>query len=309
MPNLPSHHIRPSVLAVTAALVLTACTTPSSPPSATPGVSASPSSPASSPSISPTVGAIDHPTGATDVVLRMDQGGGFVPIEFLASQAPTFTLYGNGVIVFQRQTTNGPQPDAKGVVHNLPWRTATLDESQIQELLEFALGAGGLGAARDAYIDGGIADAPNTIFTVDAGGVDKTVVINALSDEPRPGPDALARSAFWKLAQRLSNFDQGGSVDTDVYMAERWRGVVSERDAQPGVAPTPWPWPNIAPADFKESQNDDGPRLPHRVMTAEEVAALKIDDTAGGLQGLVLAGPNGKQYTFILRPLLVDEKV
>ena len=51
-----------------------------------------------------------------------------------------------------------------------------------------------------------------------------------------------------------------------------------------------------------------GPALPNRVVTADEVAALKVDGAEGGLQGLVLNGPDGKQYSLILRPLLVDEK-
>ena len=123
------------------------------------------------------------------MILRLEEGGGFVPIDFLASQAPSFTLYGDGVIVFQPKVETFSQPDASGVVHGVPWRTAKLDEGQIQELLEFALGPGALGTARDSYFEPRIADAPNTIFTIDAGGVDKSVVISALSDQAE-GADA-----------------------------------------------------------------------------------------------------------------------
>ena len=145
-------------------------------------------------------------------------------MEFNASQAPSFTLYGNGVVVFQPTVTDFPQPDANGVMRPVPWRTGKLDESQVQDLLEFALMLnGGLGAARDAYISDRIADAPNTIFTVHAGGIDKMVVVNALSEEARPGPDALARSAFWKLAQRLQDFDEGGRIPSDLYQPDRYR--------------------------------------------------------------------------------------
>ena len=73
---------------------------------------------------SPTaVGAIDHPTGATDVVLRIEEGGGFVPIDFPASQAPVFTLYGDGLIVFQPIVETFPEPDANGITKQIPWRT------------------------------------------------------------------------------------------------------------------------------------------------------------------------------------------
>jgi len=112
----------PLVLTLVAACSGASATPTPSSPGATPGVSPTPAVTAG-----PTVGAIDHKTGATDVILRLDEGGGFVPIDFLASQAPSFTLYGDGVIVFQPKVETFPQPDASGVVHGVPWRTAKLD--------------------------------------------------------------------------------------------------------------------------------------------------------------------------------------
>ena len=50
---------------------------------------------------------IVHPTGATDVVLRFDEAGGFVPVEFLAAHVPYFTLYGDGTVVFVQASTAG----------------------------------------------------------------------------------------------------------------------------------------------------------------------------------------------------------
>ena len=299
------------IAGILVALIAVACTSQASTPTATPnpgGSSPPASSPSASPSDLPTTG-IDHKTGATDVVLRIESGGGFVPIDFLATQAPTFTLYGDGVIVFQPRVDQVPQPDAAGVVKGVPWRTATLDEDQIQELLEFALGPGGLGSARDSYIAGGIADAPNTIFTVHAGGIDKVVTVNALSEEPQPGPDALARTAFFKLASRLGDFDQGGRIASDVYRPERYRGVLLEREAQPGVEPLDWPWPGIPFAEFKAGPQDgSGPTtFPHRTLSREEAGALKLDAIDGGVQGVAVKASNGKVYGLVLRPLLFEE--
>jgi hypothetical protein len=313
MPYLPllCHAVhRPllSLATLVAAVALTACNGTSGPsPSGSPATSPAPSI---GPSIIPspsTVGAIDHRTGATDVVLRMEQGGGFVPIDFLASQAPGFTLYGNGVIVFQRKAVDFPQPDASGVTHNVPWRTAKLDEGQIQELLDFAITQGGLGTARDVYM-ANIADAPSTIFTLNAGGLEKVVTINALSEDNSQGPDALARAAFFKLATRLGDFDRGGTIDSDVYQPAAYRGVLSEQQAGP-IAPTAWPWPAIKITDFIDANAAGGGiRLPHRTMTPDDVAALGIKDFTGGLQGVVLKGPDARIYGFTLRPLLADEK-
>ena len=43
--------------------------------------------------------AIGHPTGATDVVVRVSTGGGFVPVQVNLRALPSFTLYGDGTVV------------------------------------------------------------------------------------------------------------------------------------------------------------------------------------------------------------------
>jgi hypothetical protein len=312
MPDQPGRIFgRPTSVAVVLTLALAACTASTSAPSA-PAASATPPPPITNPTpgstAEPTAGAIDHPTGASDIVLRLDQGGGFAPIELLASEAPTFTLYGNGVIVFQPKARTTSEPDASGVVHGVPWRTATMDEGQIQDLLTIAIGPGGLGTARDSYLAGGIADAPSTIFTLNAGGLEKTVVISALAEGGTAGPDAAARAEFFKLAERLRDFDEGGSISTDQYHADRYRGVLTERDPANGGSALTWPWPAIRPADFAQGQDGNGgASLPHRTLTQADVDALGIEGTAGGLQGVALAGPNGKAYSLIVRPLLPEE--
>ena len=295
-------------------VTVTACNgTASTPASTPPGASSAPSvqpSVAPSTSAEPTVGAIDHATGATDVILRLDSSGGFAPMELIASQAPIFTLYGNGIVVFQPKAETFPQPDPSGITHEIPWRAARLDEQQIQDLLQFALGQGGLGTARDSYLEGGVADVPNTVFTIKAGGVDKTVVVNALSGDGAAGPDAAARAAFFKLAERLRDFDQGGSISTDVYHPDTYRGILTPRDPDPAASPLAWPWPSVKPADFKEGANDGsgGVVLPHRSLVGSEIDELGVKDTVGGLQNVILKGPDGKTYGLTIRPLLPDEK-
>ena len=318
MSNVSRPSFRAGAGALLTILLVAACGTGTSPgasgpPGASPPAPSGrpPASTVPSPTGGAVTGAIEHKTGPTDVLLRVAEGGGFVPIEFNAAAAPSFTLYGDGIVVFQPIVATFPEPDAKGVVHSTPWRTAKLDEGQIQELLEYALGAGGLGAARDHYANTMVADAPSTFFTVRAGGVDKTVTVDALFEIAEPGPDQAIRTAFYRLSQRLKDFDRGGSIPSDVYQPGRFRGVLVAREAQPQVAPIDWPWPDLEVADFRKGAEDGsgvgGPAFPHRVMTAEEIAALRIDGTEGGLQGPVLKAPDGKLYTFILRPLLVDE--
>jgi hypothetical protein len=80
----------------------------------------------------------------------MESGGGFVPIEFFATAAPTFSLYGDGTVVFRDPTAAPPDPVAN--VNRLsPFLTIRLDEEGIQALLAEAIGRGGLGRAAGPY--------------------------------------------------------------------------------------------------------------------------------------------------------------
>lgn len=287
----------PAVVLVVA-LIIAACSGGAATPPASGSASAS-----------PVPSGLEHPTGATDIVLRMEEGGGFVPIEFNAAQAPLFTLYGDGVVIFQPLLTEFPPPGADGITRHAAWRTAQLDAGQIEELVTFALGPGGLGAARDSYTADGIMDAGNTIFTIDGGGVKKTVTINALGFDPPNNPDGPARASFKKLADRLRDFDNGGTIATDVYVPAAYRALIIEREPDPLMVPVEWPWAEIGPDDFAQPAGDgSGPPFPHRTLSAAEVAAMDLGEVSGGLQGLVLKGPDGKFYSFILRPLLPGER-
>jgi hypothetical protein len=294
-----------TVVSLALSLALVACGSTSTASPAGSAVAGSP--PPATPSSAPTVPGIDHPTGPTDVVLRVEQGGGFMALEFIASQAPSFTLFGDGKVIFQQRTDVFQEPGPDGVTHNRPWRIAQLDEDQVQELLGFALGPGGLGTARESYIAGGIADAPDTIFTVNAGGVVKKVTVNALGMEAQQ--DQAARLAFQALATRLQDFDKGGTISSDVYVPERYRGILNQRDPDPTIKPVAWPWPTIKPTDFLGDPNNGngGVFMARRTLTTDEAAALGLGDITGGIQGLVLKASDGKLYSLILRPLLPDE--
>ena len=271
------------------------------------GGSVSPSG-STGPTAPPSIEGIDHPTGATDVVLQLEEGGGFVPMEFAASQAPQFTLYGDGRVVFQPMVEVFPAPGPDGIIHGVPWRTAQLDAAQIEELLMFALGQGGLGPARDNYGNDMVADAGTSVFTVNAGGLNKTVSVYALGFEDPSAADQIPRRAFKALSDRLRDFDRGGTIATDPYVPTGYRGVLIEREGDPQAKPMAWPWPALKVSDFKFDVNAAGAlQFPHRTMTADEVAGLKLEDTTGGVQGVTLTGPDGKTYTFVLRPLLPHE--
>ena len=288
--------------------VLAACTGGAASTSA-PGGSPGSGSPEPAASEAPEVGEIDHATGATDVILRLDEGGGFMMPAFAATMAPPFTLYGDGTVIFRNPLLE-PPPPAGPVFFSNPYRTAKLDEQQIQDILEFALTEGGLAAAKLQYENPMVADAGTAIFTIKAGGLDKTVNVYALGlDDVAGVPDMPARAQFAKLAERLTNFDQNGTFATDVYVPTSYRGILIDTGGFPGEAPVEWPWDDIAPADFV---GDDaaGRPFPSRGMSGEELAVFGLETIEGGFQGMTLIDPTDptKSYTFAVRPLLPDEE-
>jgi hypothetical protein len=298
MPNLTRYTLVPALVLVVAACSSGGATTSSSPPSLAPS-----NVPSTAPS--PSIGAIDHATGPTDVLLRYDEGGGFIQPAFLVTQAPIFSLYGDGTVVFRNPTAD-PPPAVGSVFPSRPFRTAKLTEDQIQATLEFALGDGGLGVARASYENMMVADAGTAVFTVNAGGLKKTVSVYGLGIDVEGVQDAPARAAFKKLADRLADFDNGGSVTTDVFMPANYRGILMDGAAAPDQKP--WPWADIKPADFPFPADPNAFQSAQRVLTPADVDKLGLEDIEGGFQGMVLVGPNdGKIYSLSLRPLLPDE--
>lgn len=300
MPTL----MRPAALAALAVIVV-ACAGPAA--SGPPSVSAPPSSaPSSAPTSTPgSFGAIEHATGPTDVILRYEEGGGMIPA-WIAASAPMFTLYGDGTIIF-RNMTQDPLPPVGSVMPFQPLRTAKMSEEQIQALLEYALGQGGLGAARPNYPNDMVSDATTAVFTVNVGGLSKAVSVYALGFEADQVPDMPARRTFEKLRDRLVDIDDGGSIKTDVYAPDRYRAILLE--GQPGAPDEQaWPWKDIKTSEFVGDGDPNAFQLPARVMTVADVELLGIQPYQGGFIGLPLAGPgDGKFYSFSLRPLLPDD--
>jgi hypothetical protein len=286
------------------ALVIGACSAGGAGTAPPTGGTSSP--PVNSPTTTPDFEVLDHATGATDVVLRYEEGGGFMMAGFAATMVPHFTLYGDGTIVFRDPTVEFP-PFEGSVTRSNPMRTASLSEEQIQDLLAFALGEGGLAAARPEYRYDLVADASTAIFTIEAAGTKKTVSVYALGMDDPTMPDAPARAAFLRLAQQLTGIEGGGLVEASDYVPPAYRGILLE--AQGLLAPDirAWPWDDIAPSDFVADADPNGIGFPHRTMTAAEVEALGLAGYEGGLANVPLTGPDGTTYTFSLRPLLPDE--
>ena len=292
--RLPS--ARPAwAAATTILLVLVAACAPAV-PSASPGASAGPTAPPS-PTASPVIEGIQHPTGATDVVLRVESGGGFAPIESNATAAPSFTLYGDGTIVF-RDPTAPPPVEVANVRRLSPFLTIRLDEEGIQALLEDAIGRGGIGVGAGPYIAG--ADMETTTFTITADGRTKAVSVSGLAPDLHPGNAAIVASLAG-LYERLGAF-AGAVAGEQIYVPVAYRGVLLSVD-QPFGPVVGWPWADIEPAEFVGGENE---LFKLRTMTPGEIGVLGIPGIEGGFQGLTLQN-GAKLYSFQLRPLLPDE--
>ncbi len=308
--TLPRHQPRRSVFAagsvLAAAVLLAACgagasPSPTSTPAATPGPTATPDG-------SP---PIDHPLGGRDLILRFEEGGGFVAPSFLAVQVPYFSLYGDGTVIY-RAASEPPLEQKDGdPLRFPPLRVAKMTEAQVQALLRAALVDGGLAVARARYENAMVADAPTATFTIRAGGLDKTVSVYALGMESEPGPDSAIRTRMATLAERLRAFDQevaaGGATDAGRYAPDRFRGTLLETGGRPVQNPRRWPWPTFGPDAFMEPLNGQA-GLPSRVLSGLEAGLVGVDQIAGGASGIAVLGPDGRAtYELGLRPLLPDE--
>lgn len=256
---------------------------------------------AQSPSTAP-IGAIDHPTGSTDIILSMETGGGFVPFGYLLTQAPTFVLYGDNTVIFRPSNvpTDGTQ--------YAPFVEAHLSNEQVDALLTYALSVGKLAEAGDSYMDRMISDAPTTVFTIDAAGIDKAVSVYALGISDPTGPDASFYAAFEDLATLLSTFEQqvekGNVLDAAPYEAEQYRVVLSEVD--PSTAPaTAWPWEDLTPADFIAFP--DNTAWSYAGLTPDQLSTITTVPSGGGMDVYVTSPDGATTYQVFWRPLLPGE--
>lgn len=248
---------------------------------------------------------IDHPTGATDVVLRFEEGGGFVPPGFLLTEAPTFTLYGTGMVIF-RDPAAQPGPPAAGAWKLPRMKTATLTEGDVQALLRFALGPGGLAVARPHYDPGTVADAGTATFTIRASGMTKTVSVVALEIATPTGADGTVVRALLSLRDRLLATGRALGSPAD-WVPARYRAVLIDGGSTDTSPSIPWPWPTLTPADFRAPADPGRPSFPTHVLTADEARAIGLTGFEGGLEGVRVVAPSGTIYGLVLRPLLPDE--
>lgn len=249
---------------------------------------------------------IEHPTGADELVLRVEQRDGFVPFEYTLTQVPSWSLYGDGrVIVVGPQIEIYPGPALPNLL------VFRLTEEGVQVVLAAARDAGLMD--RDAsYPNPCITDVPATVFTTTAGGRTTVVSADALEMGPSacPGVDDEARAkleTFWsKLTDLASWLPQGSVGAEEPYIATEIRIYVRPYRGEPDLAQEPIAWPLDTPlADFGEPFEGAGENMRCGVVSGAELETLlPLLERANQLTPWESAG---ERYGLLLRPLLPDE--
>jgi hypothetical protein len=280
--------------------------------------------PGASPSTPPSDG-IEHPTSGDEPIVIIETRGGFVPVEFMVSQLPPFVLLGDGRVIVQgAQTLEFPGPALP------PLMERTLTEEGIQQVLR---------ALADTDIFEGdlelrgaqnfVADASDTVFTVNAGGDEITVSVYGLG-ALMPGQDAPegissaeleAHAVLQQVNEQLMALDTWLPADAwedegwQPYEPEALRLYVRDVSGQPvegGELPQQQlEWPTETdPAAFGEEQAffSDGTRC--GVVEGDEAATwLEALGNANQNTLWVPSGDPDARYVVTPRPLLPHEEL
>jgi hypothetical protein len=265
--------------------------------------------PRPTPSTTPSPG-IAHPTGAADLVVRIENGGGFVAPTYQLRQLPWLSIYGDGsVMVLGPQIEIYPGPALPNVV------TFRISEEGLQKVLEEALAAGLLGADAQ-YQYPSIADAGTTTFTVVAGGKRHVVSAYALSEggamDSQVDPETLrARTALLAFQERALDLRSWlGPAVIEPESAYRFEAlrifVAAAQPADQGIEPGFVDWPLATPlASFGDLVVGNLGDTRCAAVTGANLA--KLLPAVQNSNELTVWRSGGKSYQLVLRPLLPDE--
>jgi len=266
--------------ALTLSLLLTACGAGGGSPDASPGDGGD--------------GPIDHP-GDAELVLSVEYRGGFVPAEFLATQLPAFVMLGDGTLL-----TQGAVPAIFPGPLLTPLLARTLTEEGIQAVLaEVAATNLFTGDLELRGAQNFVADAPDTVFILHAGGREVTISVYALglvdpSTQPPQGMSGAEIAAHQVLRRLLDRLQQPETWLPDAAFADDgWHAYEPDafrlyvRDATgdvpdaSGIPSAVRPWPiDGDPATFGEEDPFFGDGTRCGVVTGADAAAWLADLTA-----------------------------
>ena len=253
--------------------------------------------------------SVDHGTAPDDLLLRWGYEGGFTPPEYQLTNLPSFSLYGEGTIV-----RPGPQIEIYPGPAIPALETTHVDEDGVDAILDAAFEAG-LDTVGDLTDMGsvGIADAPETVFTLRAGGVDRTIRVYALGEltgQPPGMPDEEyeARQTLLELIDQLASLETWlpeGSVEaSEVYDVAGVRAFVSKYRGQADLPQPEIEWPLDEPLRGIGEDVGTGYRC---LVVAGTDWTDRLEPRAADANQLTPWTSAGQRYTIAFRPLLPDE--
>jgi hypothetical protein len=169
--------------------------------------------PGSTPAVTDPGAAIQHPTGAADVVIEVGYQGGFVAPGTLFVEQPNVLVSGDGKLYTPGITTmEYPGPLV------MPMSVRTISEAGIQRLLAAAGEAGLLAPPPDYSAEMTVADAPDTVVTIQAGGSmyeHRAYALGFGTDaQGNPAPESTpARAALQGFVQLLTDLEAAAGAD------------------------------------------------------------------------------------------------
>jgi hypothetical protein len=224
-------------------------------------------------------------------VLEQSASAGDADYEVWVFEAPSFRLYEDGRVVFR------VMPDGDRIP---PYWIAQLTEEQRDELVQFALRDGGLGAAGGKYPG----DVPGTVtFKLDSP-IAKVVVTYGQVSVPATGQEAIDREKFDHLAATLASFDgwlAGRGIPSRPYVPQAYIGGLVRFPADSAAEPA---LPGLTPSAFRP-----GVTIPVALVSPELAKAIAKDPTAGAIVERRFVDPLGGSFGVLLRPLLPGDAI
>ncbi|CAA9531823.1 MAG: hypothetical protein AVDCRST_MAG73-1022 [uncultured Thermomicrobiales bacterium] len=259
-------------------------------------------------------GAIPYPTGADDLVLRVEDAGGFVPVEVNLTNVPRFSLYGDGRLILLV-----PDPEAFDPLASVRALMETrLSPAAVREVLAAAQTAGLLGGDQE-YANAGVTDLPTTTITTNAGGAVSRVSAYGLGLPATEMTPARDRDALTRLAAFVAGLGDLDRVLTaadrppapEPYAIERLQLIVAPPNPNAEPVPDPAEWPLDTPlADLGDPADVGGISYPE---ASARCAVLAGEDAAALVDLLRAENPpaawtsDGETFQVLFRPLLPDE--
>lgn len=194
---------------------------------------------------------IEHPTGATDAVIRITYEGGFVPAGFAFVNTPSLVVSGDGKAYTPGvMTMQFPGPLVA------PITVRTITEEGVQTLLQRASAAGLLASPPEYPRNDMIADASDTVVTIEAGGsryVHRAYALGIDADETDPARKALAD--FVTAATDLPGTVGAAALGPEAMlepMVYRFQATPTDEAELAGIDPKPTvtDWPESTGVDL-----------------------------------------------------------